>query len=68
MPTLEPLPRKSWRKEQSMSNTPIIMTEEYWANSHLSIARYYGRIRFSGVEYVIVNKEEQINEEEVTNE
>lgn len=33
------------------------MTEEYWANSHLSIARYYGRIRFSGVEYVIVNKE-----------
>ena len=40
-----------------MNSTPIIMTEEYWANSHLSIARYYGRIRFSGVEYVVVNKE-----------
>lgn len=33
------------------------MTEEYWANSQLSIARYYGHIRFMGHEYVIVNKD-----------
>lgn len=35
----------------------IIMTEEYWANSHFSIARYYGQITISGKTYVIVNKE-----------
>lgn len=33
------------------------MTEEYWANSQLSIARYYGGIKYQGVEYIIVNKE-----------
>lgn len=38
-------------------NTPILMTEEYWASSLLSIARYYGRITVRGVEYVIVDKE-----------
>ena len=36
---------------------PIVMSEEYWANSHFSIARYYGQIRVSGHVYVIVNKE-----------
>lgn len=36
---------------------PLIMTEEYWANSQLSVARYYGHVRFMGHEYVIVNKE-----------
>jgi|UPI00046A30C2 hypothetical protein len=35
---------------------PILMTEEYWRNSHLSIARYYGQIQFNGNVYVIVNK------------
>ena len=35
---------------------PIVMTESYWANSQLSIARYYGRIEFNGHEYVIVDK------------
>jgi len=35
---------------------PLIITEEYWANSQLSIVRYYGHIRFMGHEYVIVNK------------
>lgn len=42
-----------------MSNkafAPVAMAEEYWANSHLSIARYYGRIQFNGHEYQIVNK------------
>lgn len=32
------------------------MTEEFWANSQLSIARYYGRISFNGHEYWIVDK------------
>lgn len=36
---------------------PLVMTEEYWANSHFSIARYYGRIKISGNEYIIVNKD-----------
>ena len=38
-------------------NHPIVMTEEYWASSPYSIARYYGSIKIAGVEYVIVNKE-----------
>lgn len=37
-------------------NLPIAMTEEYWADSHLSIARYYGHIRFNNNLYVIVDK------------
>jgi len=36
---------------------PICMTEEYWANSYFSIARYYGEIKVGDVQYVIVNKE-----------
>lgn len=35
----------------------VIMTEEYWANSYLSIARYYGGIKVNGDEYKLVNKE-----------
>lgn len=34
----------------------IIMTEEYWAHSHLSIARHYGGIRIGAQEYKIVDK------------
>ena len=34
----------------------LVMTEEYWANSMLSIARYYGKIAVDGHEYVIVDK------------
>ena len=33
------------------------MTEEYWATSQFSIARYYGGIKVGGIEYIIVNKE-----------
>ena len=36
---------------------PLIITEEFWANSQLSIARYYGQIKMNDKEYVIVNKE-----------
>ena len=38
------------------ANAPVCMTEEYWADSQLSIARYYGRIKFCGHEYYIVDK------------
>ena len=40
-----------------MNDGPICMTEEYWANTQLSSARYYGRIKVFGHTYVIVNKE-----------
>ena len=36
---------------------PICMTEEFWANSQFSVARYYGRVKIGGYEYIIVNKE-----------
>ena len=39
-----------------MSNAPLLMTEEFWANSQLSIARYYGEIILSGRKYIIVDK------------
>ena len=35
----------------------ILMTEEYWANTPFSVARYYGGIKMDGIEYIIVNKE-----------
>lgn len=41
---------------ESKGFAPIAMTEEYWANSHMSIARYYGGVTFNGHEYQIVNK------------
>ena len=34
----------------------ILMTEEFWANSQLSIARYYGEINYNGHRYIIVDK------------
>lgn len=37
--------------------SPVLMEEEYWANSHLSVARHYGGIKLSGANYYIVNKE-----------
>ena len=40
-----------------MKTAPILMTEEYWANSQLSIARYYGGIAIGKIDYRIVNKE-----------
>ena len=38
------------------NNYPLLMTEEYWANSPLSVARYYGGINLDGREYIIVDK------------
>lgn len=34
----------------------ILITEEYWAGTFLSVARYYGCVRVNGREYIIVNK------------
>ena len=40
-----------------MSNQiPSILPEDYWANSHLSIARHYGQIELNGSHYIIVDK------------
>lgn len=36
--------------------TPIFMTEEFWANSQLSVARYYGRIQYNGHTFWILDK------------
>lgn len=38
-------------------NKPIVMSEEFWANSQLSVVRYYGQIKMYGCEYVICNKD-----------
>lgn len=37
--------------------TPLLMTEEYWANSYFSVARYSGVVQIKNAQYVIVNKE-----------
>lgn len=37
-------------------NAPICMTEEFWANSPLSVARYYGRIQYNGHTLWILDK------------
>ena len=34
--------------------SPILIEEGYWMNSQLSVARFYGGIKFNGEEYVIV--------------
>ena len=39
-----------------MSNAQILMTEEFWANSQLSVARYFGGVTFDGRKYIIVDK------------
>lgn len=36
---------------------PLLMAEEYYANSPLSIVRHYGQIQAFGQHYIIVNKE-----------
>lgn len=44
------------RATSDMNNSPILFTEECWANSMLSIARYYGAINYNGYRYIIVDK------------
>lgn len=43
-------------KEKTTENYPLLMTEEYWMNTQLSIARYYGGINFDGRKYIILDK------------
>ena len=38
------------------TNYPLLMTEDYWANSQFSIARFYGGMTLDGREYIIVDK------------
>lgn len=45
---------------------PVLFTEEYWANSQLSVVRYSGGCEFNGKEYKIVNKD-GISVEELSN-
>lgn len=35
----------------------ILFSEDYWANSQLSIVRHCGHVKINGKRYVIVNKE-----------
>lgn len=44
----------------------ILFTEEVWANSQMSIAKYYGGLVLNGKEYKIVNKD-GITVEELSN-
>lgn len=44
----------------------ILIEEVYWANSQLSVARYFGGLQFNGKEYKIVNKD-GITVEELSN-
>lgn len=39
-----------------MNIKPICMSEEFWVNSQLSIARFSGRVKLGGHEYYIVDK------------
>lgn len=34
----------------------LVMTEDYWHNTHLSVVRHFGHIRFRGFRYIIVDK------------
>lgn len=42
--------------KQKLYKAPIAISEEYWANSQLSVARYAGGITFNGQEYAICDK------------
>ena len=44
-------------KRDKITNAPIIITEDHWRNSHLSIVRYYGQIKAFGTHYEILNKD-----------
>lgn len=43
-------------KRLKLAPKPLLMTEEYWANTQLSIARHFGRINLNGASYIIVDK------------
>ena len=37
-----------------MRKIPILIEEGYWMNSQMSVARFFGGIKFNGEEYIIV--------------
>ena len=37
-------------------DAPLVMAKEYWMNTQLSLAKYYGRVKAFGYEYWIVDK------------
>lgn len=39
-----------------MKNVPLLMIQEVWADSQLSIARHFGGITFNGRKYIILDK------------
>lgn len=43
-------------EKRTTDNYPLLMTEEFWVNSPLSVARHYGRIKLQGREYIICDK------------
>lgn len=43
-------------KRLKLAPKPLLMTEEFWANTQLSIARHSGVISFNGSTYIIVDK------------
>lgn len=45
------------QNRRSMSTTPILIEKGYWMNSQLSVARFYGGIKYNDKVYKIVNKE-----------
>lgn len=44
------------KESKQKDSVPVMMAEEYWANSKLSIARYTGQVKCFGRVYVIVDK------------
>ena len=41
-----------------MTEVPILITYEHWANSQLSIARHAGGLRLNGHDYLLVSSNE----------
>lgn len=46
--------RKNKKKEENVA--PLLMTQEYWTNTHYSIARHTGGVRINGKDYIVVDK------------
>ena len=43
--------------------SPILMTEEFWINSQLSLVRYYGQCKAFGHRYVIAAKNDLVRDD-----
>lgn len=44
------------KESKQNGSVPLMMAEEYWANSQLSIARHTGQVKYWRRVYVIVDK------------